>query len=373
MSGNISLGTATAKAGTIQYGQWDAITHPTGHRDFLPVIIAQGKEEGPCIWLTAGIHGPEHSGPSVLYRLITQELVDRLRGTIVALPALSPAGLRTKAYVPYHLPKNPNRLWPDGKPEKPQDPDKESPSSVERAFARLFESMSGSADFLIDYHNASIGSISFVFRDRMLYRADGNADENKVTAEAVAARQEAMIEAYGHTVVTEFPAKHYIKQDLHRSTSGAALLLSHIPSFTVELGAGLMPDLAITAAAVAGTRNVLRWAGMLNGEMEEISGIKVIKPGYRTRRSRSPRVDEPCVVLHLVDAGDSVKAGDPVAELRDIWGRPLGDGVLRAEKDGFVIGRAHGIYFYPGQAALFMSIRDEDPIVCPYPDDYYEA
>ena len=120
MSGAITLGTATAVPGTIQYGQWDAISHPTGHDDFLPVIIAQGKRDGPCIWLTAGIHGPEHAGPSVLYRLITQELVNELRGTIIALPALSPAGLRTKTYVPYHLPKNPNRMWPDGKPAKEQ-------------------------------------------------------------------------------------------------------------------------------------------------------------------------------------------------------------------------------------------------------------
>ena len=49
MTKDISLGTATAKPGTIQYGQWDAIVHPTGHHDFLPVIIAQGKKDGPCI------------------------------------------------------------------------------------------------------------------------------------------------------------------------------------------------------------------------------------------------------------------------------------------------------------------------------------
>lgn len=372
MSKRISLGSATAKPGTIQYGRWDAITHPTGHDDFLPVIIAQGKADGPCIWLTAGIHGPEHSGPMVLYRLITQELVEQLCGTIVALPALSPAGLRTREYVPYHLPKNPNRLWPDGKPPKPQDPDKDPPSSVERAYGRLFESVLETADYMIDYHNASIDSISFVFRDRVLYRADENGEENKARAERVAARQEEMMAAYGHTVVTEFPARHYIKEDLHRSTTGAALLLGNIPSFTVELGTGLMPDLAIVAASVVGTRNVLRWAGMLPGQKEPINGIKKVEPGFRTRRSSGPRVEETCVVLHLLESGDIVKAGDPVAEVRDIWGRPLGNGLLRAEHDGFVIGRAHGIYFYPGQAAVYMSIRDEDPIVAPYPDDYYQ-
>ena len=71
----IGRGTAQSLPGTIQYGRWEALTHPTGHVEFLPAIIAQGKEDGPCLWLTAGIHGPVCSGPAVLYRLITHELI----------------------------------------------------------------------------------------------------------------------------------------------------------------------------------------------------------------------------------------------------------------------------------------------------------
>jgi predicted deacylase len=368
----ITLGTAVAQPGTIQYGEWDAITHPTGHDDYLPVIIAQGREDGPCIWLTAGIHGEEHTGPTVLYRLITQELVDQLCGTIVALPALSPAGLRTKEYVPYYLLKNPNRMWPDGKPPKPQDPDEDAPSSVERAFVRLFAQIVETADFMIDYHNAWIDSLSFVFRDRVLYRTDEDAEKNRAAAEILAVKQEQMMMAYGHTIVTEYPAKYYIKQDLHRSTTGAALLVGGIPSFTVELGTGLMPDPAMVAASVAGTRNVLRWAGMLGGAMEPITGIQVVDPGFRTRRSSGPRVEEACVALHLVESGDIVRKGDPVAELMDVWGRPLPSSPLRSDHDGFVIAREHGIYFYPGDTVVYLSIRDEDPVVAPYPDDYYK-
>ena len=61
-----------------------------------------------------------------------------------------------------------------------------------------------------------------------------------------------------------------------------------------------------------------------------------------------------------------------MAELRDIWGRPLAENILRADHDGFVVGRAHGIYFYPGQTVFYLAIRDEDPVVAPYPDDYFE-
>lgn len=378
MPKSIVLGTATSKPGMIQYGQWDALTHPTGHAEFMPVIIAQGKEDGPCIWLTAGIHGPEHAGPAVLYKLITQDLVDRMKGTIVAIPALNPAGLRTMRREPYHAPNDPNRMWPDGKPEKPQDPDKDPPSSLEKAFKRLFDEIAASADYMIDYHNAWTGSISFVFRDRVMYRADQDADtkvrscQHKAEAEALAAEQDEMIRAYGHTVVNEFPVEKYIDEKLHRSASGAVLLVGKIPSFTVELGTGHMPDPAIVAASAAGTRNVMRWAGMLDGDPEPIEGIKIVDPGFPVRRRGAPRVSEACVVLHLVEAGDLVKTGDPLAEVRDIWGRPLGDGPLRSEYDGFVIGRSHGIYFYPGDEALVLAIRDDAPIVAPYPESYFK-
>jgi len=150
------------------------------------------------------------------------------------------------------------------------------------------------------------------------------------------------------------------------------LLVGHIPAFTVELGTGHMPDPAIVTASAAGTRNVMRWAGMLDGTMEPIRGIKVVDPGFPVRRRSTPRVEQACVVLHLVEAGDLVQAGDPVAEIRDIWGRPLGDGLLRSDYDGFVIGRSHGIYYYPGQAVLGMAIRDDEPLVAPYPEDYFK-
>jgi len=372
MNPTITIGDTTSRPGTIQYGRWEALRHPTGHTEFLPIIIAQGKEEGPCLWLTAGIHGPEQAGPPVLYRLLTQELVDQMKGTIVAIPALNPAGLRTNKREPYHAPTDPNRLWPDGKPEKPPDPDKEPPSSLELAYKRLFEEIKASADYLIDYHNAWSGSIPFSIRDRVLYRADQNADENKARAEALAQRLDEMLSAFGHTIIIEFPAEKYIDEKLHRSTSGAALLLAGIPACTVELGGGEMPDPAIISAAVAGTRNVMRWAGMLDSEPEPIRGIKVVDPGYPVYRCGTPRVEEACVVLHLVQPGDVLQAGDPVAEIRDVWGRPLGDGLLRAEKDGVVIGRSHGIYYYPGNEVLTMGVRDEAPLIGPYPDDFFK-
>ena len=367
------LGDAHPRPGEIQYGRWDALMHPTGHQEFLPIILAQGKHDGPCLWLTAGIHGPEHAGPVVLYRLTTKELVERMRGTIVAIPALNPAGLRTMKREPYHAPKDPNRLWPEVKPKAPPDPDKDPPSSLEVAYGQLFKRILESASAMIDYHNAWTGSISFSFLDRIFYRTDGDAERNKAEAEALSAKQMELLKAYGHTIVCEMPADILIDDELHRSTTAAALLVGNIPSFTVELGTGHMPDPAIVAASVAGTRNVMRQMGMLDDEYEPIEGIKVIDPGYIARRLESPRVSEACVVLHRVEAGDLVRKGDIVADTVDIWGRPVGEGVLHSDYDGFVIGRQHGIYYYPGDPVLGMAVPNDTPITIPYPVDYFKV
>ncbi|MGD8815041.1 MAG: succinylglutamate desuccinylase/aspartoacylase family protein [Anaerolineales bacterium] len=372
MPKEIALGTAKAKAGTIQYGEWKAFQHPTGHTEFLPVVIAQGAEDGPCMWLTAAIHGDEHSGPIVLHRLINETLVAQLKGTIVAIPALNPAGLRTEKRVPYHDTKDPNRLWPDGKPEKAPDPERTPPSVLESAYAQLFERITETADYLIDYHNAWPHSIPFAFQDRVLFRPGPDDAERRKEAEQLSATLTEMLEAFGHTIIREYPVEHYFDSELHRSTSAAVLLLARKPAFTVELGTQLMPTPAILEAAVVGTRNVLRWAGMLPGPMEKIEGIQVVDPGFPVHRSRELRAIEPCVADVHVQSGDIIREGDALADLRDIWGRPLEKPVLYAEHDGLVLSPARGILFNAGQTIIYAAIKDESPLVCPYPEDFFK-
>jgi uncharacterized protein len=373
MPDSLVLGITTPKPGTIKYGQWEAFHHPTGNVEFLPVIIARGKYDGPCFWLTAGIHGPEHGGPVVLYRLLTQELVNSLHGTIIAVPALNPIGLRTMERQPSLIPKDPNRLWPDGKPKPAYDPDIDPPSPFEMVYQRLFDEIIRTADFMIDYHNSWTGSLSFAFQDRILYKEGSYRAVNRAEAEGLFVLQQQMLQAYGHTIVSELPAERLLAEELHRATTASVLYSKKIPTMTVELGTGHTPDPAIINASVAGTRNIMRWAGMADGAPEPITGIKIIDLGFPVRRRFAPRVEKACVVIHLVEAGDRIKVGDPVAEACDIWGRPIDGGYILSQDDGFVIGRHHGICYYPGDAILTIAIRNDAPMVAPYPKDYHKA
>ncbi|HLJ09664.1 MAG TPA: succinylglutamate desuccinylase/aspartoacylase family protein, partial [Planctomycetaceae bacterium] len=208
------------------------------------------------------------------------------------------------------------------------------------------------------------------------FRNDGSVPENQAAraeAEKLDDRIRQMCRAYGHSVLNEMGSHAYFDEKLHRSTTGAAVNLARIPALTMELGTGHVPDAAIVRASLAGIRNVLRWAGMLEGESEPIEGIKIVDLGYPCRRRATPRLTAPCIVRHLVEPGDLVKRGDSIAELRDIWGRPAGEGILRSDYDGWIMGRTHGIVHYPGNEVCGMGVCDETPTVLSYPDGYFTS
>jgi len=364
---SLTIGTASAKRGEIVYGEYDLVQHPVGGRDVLPVILAQGKTDGPVFWLTAGIHGIEHAGIQVIHKLVTPALIDELRGAIVAIPALNPAGLRTLERQAYYHDGDPNRLFPDGRPQK-ADPDKEPPSALELAYGRLFDEIKASASYYFDLHCMTVRSLSFVFRDRVLYRKGDAAARQR--AEATSAKMEAMAQAYGHTLIADFSVNKYIDEKLHRSTSASIAMLTGIPALTAELGSAYAPVPGIVSASATGLRNVLRWAGMLPGEPEPITGIPVVKPDYPTRRRSAARVTQACIVHHLKEPGDMVQVGEPLVEMRDAWGRVLG--TLASEYEGFVITLARGILHYPGEATMLLAIRDDEPLVGEYPETFFD-
>lgn len=360
----ITIGTAQARPGTIVYGEFEAVALPTGGADVFPVIIAQGlNPHGPVLWVTANIHGAEYNGIAVIHQLITPDLLEHLTGTLVAIPTLSPAGLRTGERSPYYLQgKDPNRLFPD-LTEREQQRQSNTPSALELAFARLFEQIRATADYLIDLHDYGIRSIPFALRDPVFY-VEGRDRANAVRLQHTVGE---MLEALGLTVIHEYASDKYVEMSLHRSVSGAALNHARIPAVTVEIGGFRQVRLEHVRAVVAGIRNVMRWAGMLPGPLEALPPVPILKPGYPVRRSTHPRVPCACLVHHLVDAGDEVQAGEPVARMVDIYGRPVGteDGLLRTEHAGFVIGIFSGMAFYPNEAILGLAIRDNNQLVIP--------
>lgn len=355
-----SIGSATSRPGELAYGDLPVLDLPSGGEERLPVIIAQGREPGPTLWLTANIHGAELTGLPVIHRIMTNDLAGRLRGAIVALPSLNPAGMRTAARLPYYSQTDPNRLWPT---EWPPRAAATMPSPYEQIVSRIFAQFAGRGDLALDLHNASIRSIPFTIIDRVLYRG---ADD-RARAEALGARLDEMARAFGISVVREAIAERYVSQTLHRSVTGAFVNVLGIPALTIELGMTGAVDPVAVEAGVAGVRNTLRWAGLLPGDPEPIAACALVDPGYPTKRDDSARVPLSGIVVPQLLPGDRFVAGQPLAELVDIWGRPLAAGTVGAPADGWLIGWGNGLAKYAGQSIASLAIRDDTPLVGAYP------
>jgi len=125
----------------------------------------------------------------------------------------------------------------------------------------------------------------------------------------------------------------------------------------------------IVSGSVKGTRNVLRWAGMLNTPKEEITEFHVQKPEERIRRCEHPRSKQSGLIRFLVNPGDSVKKGQSIAQITDILGKPIGDGNIRAEYDGYMIALQSKMTVYPNDAIAEMGIKDEEPLIAPMQSD----
>ncbi len=362
----LEIGSARAQPGKFVYGALDAIDLPSGGIDQFPVIIAQGNERGPVLWLTASIHGAEYTGIAVIHRLLTPELLTALHGTIIAIPTLNPAGLRTGQRSPYYLPgQDPNRLFPAPPARQFGSTDSAPASPLELAYRRLFDLIASTANYLIDLHNFSIGALPFAFRDPVYYRDN----RDRAVAQRLQDTVGKMLNAFGHTVINEFVSSEFLKKNLHRSVSGATLNTARIPAFTVELGGYMTVDPVIVSAAVAGLRNVLRWAGMLPDSPEPITGIRLLTPGFPVRRMMHPYAPGSGIVEYFVKSGDAVTIGDEIARLTDIYGRPIGknDGCVQTEYDGYVLGLSVGATCYQNDALLSLAVRDDSDLLLPYP------
>ena len=357
------IGTAEARPGTLTYGHLDVLEHPNGIPERLPVIIAQGGEDGPTLWLTANIHGAEYAGIPAIHRTMRDDLPARLRGTVVAMPSLNPAGLRTAARTAYYDRTDPNRTFPMRKTQKADSEPIEPPTVYEQIASMVWSHIKPSADILLDLHNASILSVPFIIRDRVLY--DGEAD--KPRAEALAARLDELAHAFGLSLVNETTPEQYIKRQLHRSVAGAAVNEAGIPALTLELGMGISVDWPAVDAAAQGIENTLIWAGMVDGEIRTPSGIPIVDTGYATREDDTLRAPATGIVEPLVAAGDRFAKGDALARMVDLWGRPIANGTAYAPADGWLVGWSNNLLKYPGDRLALLAIRDDAPLIAPFP------
>lgn len=254
---------------------------------YVPVIVVRGAQPGHRLLLTAGIHGDELNGIDVIHRLVGKIDPARLSGTMIAVPGLNTPGLlhHTRAFTPGDGVDgaNLNRLMPG------------DPSSSDRASlyaGRLWSHvLRPNADTAIDLHTQSRGTAypMYVF---------AGSDRARAIGELIGPDMIKIDPGVAGSVETE-------------------MLKSGVPAITLELERPEMFDRLVISRAVDGIERVM-------------VDLKMLPPGSAPARTVKPYIGDTLARVAtsrggyatlLVDLGNAVSKGQPVATLADPFGR----------------------------------------------------
>jgi hypothetical protein len=361
----MELGTAAVDEGSgeLARGYWEVTDLPTGTPERLPVVLLAGAREGPTAWLVAGVHGDELTGPAAVQDVAAALAPEALSGSVVCLPSLNPAGLRRSSRASYYHDEDPNRQFPD-----PEGESTRPPRVQERIARRVYEAFAGDrpgvpgADLLVDLHTAQVGSVPFLIRDRVLYGRRRTESE----AAALSAALDRLTGALDLPAVVEYGADEYVDRGLHRSVAGAALNAAGVPAATLELGSHSVVEERPRAAGVAAVCRALREWGLLEtvppSVASEDPGPEAPLSG-QLRRHAGPRTATAGLVRHRVEAGDTVRAGETVADVV----APTGErrDTVETDYEGYVLARSEGLAAYEGDPVASLAVRDDGALVAP--------
>jgi len=141
----------------IRYSFVDVLTGSDLSTRRLAIMKAQGKKEGPVVWLTAAIHGDEVGGI-----VIVQEIFKELRkypllaGTLYAMPLMNPIGFESSMRGLPLSEEDLNRSFPGDK----------KGSITERFAYQIFSTiMKTGPSLVLDLHNDWSASIPYTLID----------------------------------------------------------------------------------------------------------------------------------------------------------------------------------------------------------------
>lgn len=101
---------------TIEPGERKRLTIPLGRLPTdttvdLPVIVVHGQGEGPCVWISAALHGDEVNGVEIVRSLLERVAARGFNGTLIAVPVVNVYGfLNESRYLPDR--RDLNRCFP---------------------------------------------------------------------------------------------------------------------------------------------------------------------------------------------------------------------------------------------------------------------
>jgi predicted deacylase len=257
-----------------------------------PFIAIAGREAGPSVLITAGIHAAEYTGTDAAIRLGRTLDPAEIRGSVLILPLLNLPGFYERSiYVNPEDHDNLNRLFPG---------DPQGTWGQRFAYRLLHEIITG-FDHSIDLH---AGDLIEDLTPFVIYRETGDARiDDKITR---------MVNAYGAPWAVKSAPTGERPGSLY-----AVAALNGVAAMLAESGGNGLLKEADVGRHIRGVTNILRAIDVLDGAPDPVPPTHVLKSFDWLRAPAEGlfrcgvRVDQ------------RVKEGDVVGELVDLVGDPI--------------------------------------------------
>ncbi|WP_308639578.1 M14 family metallopeptidase [Paenibacillus silvisoli] len=281
----------------------------------IPLCVICGNSPGKTVAAIGGTHGDEYEGPVALKRLISDlEAESVTDGRLIIIPVLNVPAFEIDSRDSRLDGGNMNRAFPG-----------DANGSITKRIARFVtDEVLTRADIVIDFHSA------------------GGAMEIAPCTSFHSIDDPDLFEQYKKTAFL-FGMPFTL---IYTSGMGTGLLTEEaekMGKITLggEFGFGASTNLSGVRWAYEGLLNVMRYNGMMKGELTSLLTPEYEKQRLVTNTDINSYITAPISGISepLVPLGSFVRAGQPVIQIHDFERFDENGCVIRADKDGYVIMR----------------------------------
>lgn len=287
----------------------------------MSVHVVHGRRPGPVIFVSAAVHGDEVIGVEIVRRLLRSPPVDRLSGTLLAVPIVNAFGFL-----------NHSRYLPDRRDLNRSFPGSPSGSLAARLAHHFMTEIVARCEVGIDLHSAAIHRTNLP----------------QVRISPGQKRLLPLARAFGAPVV--------MFSRIREGSLRAAAAEAGVDVLLYEAGEGLRFDELAARAGVSGILRVMRSLGMIGGR-----GVAKAKAdSLRSHRSTWVRAPRGGLLRAFRAAGDMVSEGDVLGVVAGPFGQTEEEVIARVE--GLIVGRANLPVVNEGDALFHVAEVDDHAV-----------
>lgn len=281
----------------------------------LPVLAARGRQTGPTLLVTGGVHGDEYEGPAAIHALFDTLDTTHLRGRVLGVPVVNRAAWQARARTAPVDNLDLNRLFPGVSTP--------AASPTQQLAEVIFTTFVQACDVLIDLHSGGVRLVHLPMVG--WYAGDPEAER--------------LARGFGGQL------HPWLMPDVPGVLSCEARRAGKI-AIGAEWQGGARLDQAGAAAYVAGLQRTLAALQMLSVTSTPVCDDRPPIAG------RYQQVDVGGLFTPAVGLGDVVTADAPLGLLRDDLGVVTAE--VKAFRAGLVAALAHLALVFPGDRVAYI-------------------